>query len=40
MFLNPGNVLSWATFFPLLGAAAIVTSFFGRFATARASSRC
>ena len=24
MFLNPGNVLSWATFFPLIGAAAIV----------------
>ncbi|WP_242345908.1 complex I subunit 4 family protein [Anaeromyxobacter terrae] len=24
MFLNPGNVLSWATFFPLAGAAAIV----------------
>src|SRR4051794_14518259 len=24
MFFTPGNVLSWATFFPLIGAAAIV----------------
>jgi NADH-quinone oxidoreductase subunit M len=32
MFLNPGNVLSWATFFPLLGAAAIVVLLAVRFA--------
>ncbi|ABS25488.1 NuoM family protein [Anaeromyxobacter sp. Fw109-5] len=31
MFLNPGNVLSWATFFPLLGAAAIVVLLAVRF---------